>query len=248
VLIRGDVTFVRQDFSLQLPARPGDIPDVVRPRLPLNTVRFDYVVRRRALTPGEAARRRAEAKGRPSYPQRDAALFALRELTGLDAGDSTEAWQKAFPYADTDVQAEALVNDLVRATPLERSFLLARLELYEGALYTRGLARAVQRLDGELRAKCRTALVARLARAKPTTLRAHLKDLSPEVRQAAAVACARREERAFVPDLIALLDDREPETARVALAGLKGLTGQDLDGPAAWRAWWQKQGEAAAER
>jgi hypothetical protein len=57
-------------------------------------VRFDYVVRTRVVTPKEAKQRRESARERPGYPQRDAALFALRELTGTDEGTTAEAWTK----------------------------------------------------------------------------------------------------------------------------------------------------------
>ena len=53
-------------------------------------------VRTRALTPQEAA---ALDKGEPAphrmlYPQREAVLFALRELTGEDLGPRSADWQR----------------------------------------------------------------------------------------------------------------------------------------------------------
>ena len=79
--VRADITFLRQDFSLILPT-----PDT-RPGLPRQ--RFDFLVRTRPATPAEVAR----LKDPPStYPQRDAVLFVLRELTGKDYGLSTRAW------------------------------------------------------------------------------------------------------------------------------------------------------------
>ncbi|HEV3115469.1 MAG TPA: HEAT repeat domain-containing protein, partial [Gemmataceae bacterium] len=82
-----------------------------------------------------------------------------------------------------------------------------------------------------------------------------LQDESAEIRRAAALACAMKEEKGFVPDLIGLLEDRQPSVARAAYAALKDLTGKDLGraadaqpeararAVAAWKEWWKKQGE-----
>ena len=65
------------------------------------TQRFDYVVRVRELTPEEreeivindqsATNRKRTSPA--SFPQRQAILLALRELTGKDAGESSENWR-----------------------------------------------------------------------------------------------------------------------------------------------------------
>jgi HEAT repeat protein len=86
------------------------------------------------------------------------------------------------------------------------------------------------------------------------TLSDKLQDDDLEVRRAAALACAMRDERAHVPRLIELLQDPEAAVARAAHAALKSLTNQDL-GPgadagqadvaravAAWKDWWAKNG------
>ncbi len=112
-LIRGDITFVQQDFSVLLPAdRPGAGLPVALPPRPVRGVperpgqprqvpgvperaggsRYDYVVRTRPVTPREATLLREAARKRPDYPQREATLHALRELTGQDAGKSAKAW------------------------------------------------------------------------------------------------------------------------------------------------------------
>src|SRR5262249_31196953 len=84
--VRADVTYLHQDSSVMQPVAKADPWPAQQ--------RFDYLVRRRELTSDEAkahtATHAAAPKGtRPaSYPQRDAVLFALGELTGLQAGDS----------------------------------------------------------------------------------------------------------------------------------------------------------------
>jgi hypothetical protein len=85
--VRADVTYLRQDFSLLEPvADAGPWPILQR---------FDYVVRKRELTDDEVKERfsRGPEERALDYPQRLAVLFALRELTGEDAGTSSEAWR-----------------------------------------------------------------------------------------------------------------------------------------------------------
>jgi hypothetical protein len=86
--VRADVTYLQQDFSVMQPVADAKPWPAVQ--------RFDYLVRQRPLTATEAAQW-AEAKTAPkSYPQREAVLFALRELTGLDAGKSSLGWRLAL--------------------------------------------------------------------------------------------------------------------------------------------------------
>jgi hypothetical protein len=87
--VRADVTYLKQDFSALQP-----VPDAgAWPRLQ----RFDYLVRRREFSADEAARlapaRAAHGKA-PTYPQREAVLWALRQLTGEDVGGRSEDWYR----------------------------------------------------------------------------------------------------------------------------------------------------------
>lgn len=69
ILVRADVTYLRQDFSVAQPvAKAAPWPDMQR---------YDYFVR---LRPVETSV--APAAPGASYPQRDAVLFALKELQG----------------------------------------------------------------------------------------------------------------------------------------------------------------------
>ena len=59
--------------------------------------RFDFLIRRRPLTAVQAAEllhRKQREIGR--NPQREAVLFALRELTGKDLGSKTEKWLRGL--------------------------------------------------------------------------------------------------------------------------------------------------------
>jgi hypothetical protein len=89
LLVRVDVTYLRQDFSLrQAVADAAPWPEMQR---------FDFLVRSRELTDTEAATYRetfARAEpGRPSPYQR-AALAALREMTGKDTEPTAAGWRR----------------------------------------------------------------------------------------------------------------------------------------------------------
>jgi hypothetical protein len=243
LLIRGDITFLRQDFSVQLPV-PGLAP---QPGAPANLValrqRWDYVTRARYLTPTENQRIKDQVTDPTAYPQRESVLFALRELTGKDVGQSTEEWRALYPNAEADVEAARLGERLVKADRLDLPHLLAQYRDAKGAVYTQALANAVRALSGERKDMAREALASRLARMTSTTLRDKLAEDDPEVRRAAALAAARKEDRTLVPDLIELLDDGNDRVAQAARASLKAVAGQDYPDPSAWRAWWFERRE-----
>jgi hypothetical protein len=83
VFVRADITYLRQDFSVEQRVLTNN---------KAGQVRFDYLVRTRPATPAEVQTWRT--KQADDYPQRQAVLFALRELTGQDAGDDARAWRE----------------------------------------------------------------------------------------------------------------------------------------------------------
>jgi hypothetical protein len=89
VVVRIDVTYLRQDFSLLQPvADANPWPEMQR---------FDFLVRTRTLTDEEANTYREQLEPREEgrlSPYRRAALTALRELTGLEAAPTAEAWRR----------------------------------------------------------------------------------------------------------------------------------------------------------
>jgi hypothetical protein len=102
ILVRVDVTYLRQDFSALLPvADAGPWPEMQR---------FDFLVRRRILTEGEAKVYREQLAGRePGFvpPHRRAALVALRELAGRDTEPTATAWRKLLSLAEPKGRADA---------------------------------------------------------------------------------------------------------------------------------------------
>jgi HEAT repeat protein len=273
--VHADVTYLRQDFSvMQTVAQPGAWPA---------NQRYDYLVRVRRATPQEQ-KQFAQARATSPGPQRQAVLFALRELTGKDQGVTADDWKRALPEsralrsledltaADTGqdwgqflsadrvavdpvgrADADRLRAEVLAAPGEQQKALLDRLRDGKGAAYTDALAGAAPRLTGAAQRQARDALVQRLTRMTSTTLRDKLQDDDAEVRRAAALACAMKDARGQVPDLISLLRDPEPAVAQAAGTALKSLTGQDLGpGPdagaeerlkaaGAWAAWWKKQ-------
>jgi len=94
ILVRIDMTYLRQDFSLMMPvADAHPWPEMQR---------FDFLVRTRPVTPTEVqafeSRRETDEPGQPSVYHR-AALFALRELSGRDAEATPQAWRKVLNIA-----------------------------------------------------------------------------------------------------------------------------------------------------
>jgi hypothetical protein len=151
--------------------------------------------------------------------------------------------------------ARKMSSELIDASGDEQDKLLEKYKQSKGAVYTLALAGAIPQLSDTSKDKARDALAERLTRMTAATLRAELKEEDPEIRRAASLACAMKEEKGHIPDLIPLLEDREPMVGRAAHAALKSLTNQDF-GPdrdaspaertkavADWKAWWQKQSE-----
>jgi hypothetical protein len=88
LLVRADVTYLRQDFSLTL-SDPSVAPWPEKQR-------FDFLVRTRAVTADDVAVYRQWLKEQgPAYrpPHQQAVLAALRALTGRDAEPTRRAWR-----------------------------------------------------------------------------------------------------------------------------------------------------------
>lgn len=177
-------------------------------------------------------------------------LVGMGLQSGITLGDGPA---KGGEMRHPETEAARLGLDLVQLGPDKQPAVLEQLKNGKGAAYTDALSGAIPQLNGPAQAKAREALAERLARMTAKTLRDKMQESDPEVRRAAALACAMKDEKEHVPDLIALLSDREAMVARAARAALKGLTGQDFGPPsdatgeqrdraiAAWKAWWKKQ-------
>ncbi len=97
-------------------------------------------------------------------------------------------------------------------------------------------------MDGAAKSNARDALAERLTRMKADTLVRYFKDQDAEIRRAAALAAAMKEEKVLIPDLISLLGDPETDVAKAAHAALKDLSGEKLGASAdEWKAWWKNR-------
>jgi hypothetical protein len=159
------------------------------------------------------------------------------------------------PATNVEPDVAKLSAELVDATPAKFGAAVAKLRDTRGSEYTYALAYAIDQLDGEQKTKARQALAEIISNLLPKFLATYMEDENTEVRRAAALACAIKEDMTHVSKLIDLLNDRERTVERAAYAALKALTKEDF-GPAldatdkektdavkAWRDWSKKQAE-----
>lgn len=232
VLIRADVQFFRQDFSITLPTG-GDFRTA-------GGLRFDFLVRTRPVT--AAAAPIPSRKSDATYPQREAALFALRSITGQDAGTATESWLKLYPDAHAEAEGQRMSAALRQASAEHREQLLVRYREAKDERTTVSLAHTIPHVTPQLQKKVRAVLVERLARLSADELRAQLEG-DGELHRAAAQMYIRKADATMLPELIQLLTDAELEVADAAHDALRKLTGEDF-GPA--KDCQPEQREAAA--
>jgi hypothetical protein len=133
--------------------------------------------------------------------------------------------------APANLDAKALAAELTLATGTDWDKALATLRDGKGSAYTQALVLATGKLDGERKKAAREALAERLTRMTAATLREMVKNAEPELRRAAALAMAMKDDKEHIPDLVVALNDPEEAVIRAARAGLKSLTGEDF-GPA----------------
>jgi HEAT repeat protein len=157
------------------------------------------------------------------------------------------------PPNTTAPEAQRLAQELKTARPERQTAILDQLRDRPGSEYTDALAQVIPQLTGDVQRQARDALAQRMARMTAETIRARLRDENAELRRAAALACAMKEDKSFISDLIGILDDADPWVVRASAVALRTLTGQDF-GPsanatsderkkaiAAWRDWWKRQ-------
>ncbi len=162
------------------------------------------------------------------------------------------AASKPVALRSAEAEADRLTHEFLKAPAEQKEQILAQFKDGKGDVHTQALAAAIPQLNKEWQSKARDVLAERLARMTAATLRNYLGDDDPEIRRAAALACALQNSRQHFPELLVLLDDSELIVADAAHTALKRLTKEDL-GPkadasdsqrlqaiAAWYAWWKK--------
>jgi len=139
----------------------------------------------------------------------------------------------------TGDEAIARASALLKSSSNDWAKLLAETRDGKGPNYTRALVVTATNADAERKKEVRAALAERLCRMSAATLREMLKANEAELRRAAALACAMKDDKGHIPDLIDGLADADDGVVRAAHAGLKSLTGKDF-GPAAGASAGQK--------
>jgi hypothetical protein len=160
---------------------------------------------------------------------------------------------KTAPSSGAENDPARMAQELVQANPAKQERLLANLRESKGAEFTQALLKAIPKLDGDIKKKARDALAERMSRMTSATLQDRLKDDDAEMRRAAALAAAMKEDTSHVPRLIELLYDSDVPVSRAAHAALKSLSGKDFgpekdasrteraDAVAAWKSWWKEK-------
>jgi hypothetical protein len=134
-----------------------------------------------------------------------------------------------------------IAADLFRATGTNWTTAIQRVRDAKGAENTSALLAVIPLLEGDRKKQAREALAERLCRMSAVTLRGMLKADDVELRRAAALACAMKDDKEHVPDLIVALEDKDADVGKAARAGLKSLTGKEFATVQEWRAWFEKQ-------
>jgi hypothetical protein len=147
-----------------------------------------------------------------------------------------------------------LADALLRVPALAWKHSLEQIRDGKGADFTKALVIVIDKVDGDRKKEARAALADRLTRMSADTLRAMLKGDDVELRRAAALACAMKDDRTHIPDLIDRISEDNETVVRAARAALKSLSGGKDFGPdpgfspidraasvEEWKAWWAKQ-------
>jgi uncharacterized membrane protein YgcG len=254
--VRADITFLKQDFSVLQPvANHG-------PLWPADQ-RFDYLVRLRPVGKKELLLWQEKFEDtKPVSPQKEAVMFALRELTGENPGPAPEDWMRLYspitgqrrekPLGAKE-QVLHLTDLLVKSRPGRQEELLRIFKDREGPLYDRAVALAIPAMTAAVQKLGRALLADRMYLVPVKELRKRLRAEDAEMRLAAVRVCRQREEKALVPELIDALDDESQDVAKQSREALRHLTRRDFgppDGAAreqrqeaitAWRDWWEQQ-------
>jgi hypothetical protein len=162
-------------------------------------------------------------------------------LPGRPAGPGVSAVPVLELPNPTGDEAIALASKLLKASGADWSKLLASTRDAKGTTSTRALVVLANNTDADRKKDVREALAERLCRMTPATLRTMLQATESELRRAAALACAMKDDKDHVPDLVAAMSDADGSVVRAARAGLKSLTGKDFATAAEWRDWLAKE-------
>ena len=198
--------------------------------------------------------RSGPAPGSPKGPDSTPSATATKPTAPAEQTESRRPGVIVIrPSGSKDEDPKVLAGELVKAMGLEWDSVLKKIRDDKGTANTQALLLAIGHLEGDRLALAREALAERLGRMTAETLRTMVKSQETELRRAAVLAMAMKDDKSHIPDLIAAILDDEDLVVRAAKAGLKSLTGQDFGPPspstgserkaaaAAWKEWLQLQ-------
>jgi hypothetical protein len=241
IVVRADITYLRQDFSV---VQPVTVAGLFKPV----DMRFDYLVRTRPASQDEVDW--YKKKDKEDYPQRDAVLYALRALTGKDPGTRTADWQALFPHARRDLEAARLKDVLLQAGHDQRRALIKQFKTARSPAHRMALAWALPHLGATEKPEARAALQTHVARLPLNELHTCLQGGDPEIRRAAMAIAGEKMARQFIPDLIQCMADSDRAVAHAAHTALIRITAENFGPPLGaapeayaeaalrWSQWW----------
>jgi hypothetical protein len=152
-------------------------------------------------------------------------------------------------------EADRIANGLVtRQSDAKWDAKLKAARESKGGQWTAGLAQSIPFLSEKRSIAAREALADRLVRMTPDTLRLLMKDRDAELRRAACLAAAMRDDRTLTLDLIERVTDIDDIVVRAARASLKAMFNKDFGPPTGanddrkrialdeWKSWYTIDG------
>ncbi len=200
-----------------------------------------------------------------SVPKKDPASDISSSLTPLGSRrpslESKIQPKRVAPALPTAIekqhhqtQVDKLLTKMKASSDFGKDLLIKHWRDGEVEYYTPALAKAIPMLSGSHQRKARAALADHCTRLTSQEREEYLHSDDPEVRRAAVVSCAVRDDRRHLTRLIELMQDKEGSVSLAAHEALCSLTGKDF-GPktdagrtdraraaADWKEWNDKQG------
>ncbi len=152
-------------------------------------------------------------------------------------------------------EADRIASGLVaRQTDAKWDAKLKAARENKGGQWTAGLAQSIPFLSEKRSIAAREALAERLVRMTPDTLARLMKDRDAELRRAACLAAAMRDDRSLALDLIERVTDIDDIVVRAARASLKAMFNKDFGPPTGanddrkrialdeWKSWYTIDG------
>jgi hypothetical protein len=161
-------------------------------------------------------------------PQMKAIPFHEQEVPKAKPGEPPPKISGIREVTQADGLADTLVGLAVVGDGTEFTKKLKEYQAAKGEQYTAAITFALTRLERDKKKQAQAALVERLVRMTPETLKKLTAMNEPELRRAAILACAAKDDKTHLPDLIARINDPDEDVVKAARAGLRSLAGEDF--------------------